>query len=311
MKVVVAGGAGFVGSHLVDALLRRGDEVIALDNFCTGDRANLAHLATDRFTLVEHDVCEPISVDGPVDRVFNLASAASPVDYLRMPLETLRAGSLGVVNTLELARAKGARYLYSSTSEVYGDPLVHPQPETYFGNVNPIGPRSVYDESKRFGEATVTAYRQQHAMDAKIVRIFNTFGPRMQVNDGRAIPTFIDQALRGAPITVAGDGSQTRSICYVDDLVTGLVAMMDSAEAGPINLGNPEEFSMIDLARWICRLTGSASEIAFVERPTDDPEVRRPVIERAAQLLGWRPEVSAEVGLKETIDAAMARQSNY
>jgi dTDP-glucose 4,6-dehydratase len=307
VRSVVAGGAGFVGSHLVEALLRRGDEVVVLDNLSTGCLANLDHLRQRPLTLLQVDITRPlVGVDGPVDEIYNLASPASPYDYLRLPLETLLVGSQGVVNTLELARATGARYLYSSTSEVYGDPLVHPQPEGYFGNVNPVGPRSVYDESKRFGEATVSAYRQTHHVDAKIVRIFNTFGPRMRVDDGRAIPNFIDQALRGAPITVSGDGSQTRSICYVDDLVAGLVAMMASDESGPVNLGNPEEFSMLDLARWIRELTGSTSPIEFIDRPTDDPEVRRPVIDLARDLLGWRPSISAEVGLKQTIDASIA-----
>jgi dTDP-glucose 4,6-dehydratase len=307
VRSVVAGGAGFVGSHLVEALLRRGDEVVVLDNLSTGCLANLDHLAQRPLTVLQVDISRPVvGVDGPIDEIYNLASPASPYDYLRLPLETLLVGSQGVVNTLELARATGARYLYSSTSEVYGDPLVHPQPEGYFGNVNPVGPRSVYDESKRFGEATVSAYRQIHHVDAKIVRIFNTFGPRMRVDDGRAIPNFIDQALRGAPITVSGDGSQTRSICYVDDLVAGLVAMMASDESGPVNLGNPEEFSMLDLARWIRELTGSTSPIEFIDRPTDDPEVRRPVIDLARDLLGWRPSISAEVGLKQTIDASIA-----
>ena len=309
MRSVVAGGAGFVGSHLVEALLRRGDEVIVLDNLSTGSPANLAHLPTARLTVLHVDICDEISgIDNPVDEIYNLAAPASPSDYLRLPLETLRVGSVGVVNTLELARATGARYLYSSTSEVYGDPLVHPQPESYFGNVNPIGPRSVYDESKRFGEATVTAYRHTHGVDAKIVRVFNTFGPRMRVDDGRAIPNFIDQALRGAPITVSGDGSQTRSICYVDDLVNGLIVMMASDIDGPVNLGNPEEFSMLDLARWIRRLTDSSSPIEFIERPVDDPEMRRPVIDLAYELLGWRPTTTAEVGLKQTIGAAVAER---
>ncbi|MET0448099.1 MAG: NAD-dependent epimerase/dehydratase family protein [Aeromicrobium sp.] len=310
MRSVVAGGAGFVGSHLTESLLQRGDEVVVLDNFSTGREQNLAHLSDHPgLTVVRADVSVAAEVDGPVDTVFNLASPASPLDYLRMPLETLRVGSFGVVNTLELARAKGSRYLYASTSEVYGDPLVHPQPEEYFGNVNPIGPRGVYDESKRFGEATVSAYRHTHGLDTKIVRIFNTFGPRMRVDDGRAIPNFIDQALRGEPITVSGDGSQTRSICYVDDLVRGLVAMMDSVAHGPINLGNPEEISMLELAGWIRELTGSASPIEFIDRPADDPEVRRPVIERALLELGWQPVIPAEAGLKQTIDSMSRARS--
>jgi dTDP-glucose 4,6-dehydratase len=311
VRSVVAGGAGFVGSHLVEALLRRGDDVVVLDDLSTGSLGNLAHLHDESLVVLEVDISDAVpDLDGPVDRVYNLASPASPFDYLRLPLHTLRVGSQGVVNTLELARATGARYLYASTSEVYGDPLVHPQPEHYFGNVNPVGPRSVYDESKRFGEATVSAYRHTYDVDAKIVRIFNTFGPRMRVDDGRAIPNFIDQALRGAPLTVAGDGSQTRSICYVDDLVRGLVLMMESDVPGPVNLGNPEEFSMLDLAGWIRDLVGSSSTIEFIDRPTDDPEVRRPVITTAERDLGWRPSVSAEVGLKQTIDAAMASRAS-
>lgn len=303
MRSVVAGGAGFVGSHLAEALVRSGHEVVVLDNLCTGRRENLDHLPEGSVTFIETDISEQARVDGSVDAVYNLASPASPIEYLRLPLETLLVGSAGTVNTLELAREKGARYLLASTSEVYGNPQVHPQPESYFGNVNPVGPRSVYDEAKRFAEATVTAYRQTYGMDAKIIRIFNTFGPRMRTDDGRAIPNFIEQALRDAPITVTGDGSQTRSICYVDDLVRGIIAMLESSSNGPTNLGNPEEFAMLDLANWIRRLTGTKAEITFIDRPTDDPEVRRPLIDKARAELDWQPLISAEEGLKKTIAA--------
>lgn len=309
-KALVAGGAGFVGSHLVEALIDRGDEVVVVDNFCTGRAANLDHLraahAEGRWTLIEADITDTAALaqlDGPFDHVYNLASPASPIHYYELPIETMMTGALGGKNLLDLTRAWGARYLLASTSEVYGDPLVHPQTEDYHGNVNPIGPRAVYDEAKRFGEAMTASYRREWDVDVAIIRIFNTFGPRMRTDDGRAIPNFIKQALSGAPITVAGDGTQTRSICYVDDLVRGIVAMMDSKQFGPVNLGNPEEFSMLELAEWIKALATSDSPIVHIERPADDPELRRPVIAAAHDLLQWTPVVSAESGLKATIDS--------
>ncbi|MDF8264076.1 UDP-glucuronic acid decarboxylase family protein [Luteipulveratus flavus] len=302
MRVVVTGGAGFLGSHLCEKLLARGDEVVAVDNFCTGDPANVAHLAhEDGFELRRLDVSEPFTVDGPVDAVLHFASPASPVDYLRMPIETLRVGSAGTQNALDLAEARGARLVLASTSEVYGDPEIHPQPESYWGNVNPVGPRGVYDEAKRFAEALTLAYRQSRGVNTGIVRIFNTFGPRMRPNDGRAIPNFVRQALAGDPVTVSGDGSQTRSICYVDDLVEAILRMMDSDHSGPVNIGNPHEISMKDLADWIVRLTASSSPITFIERPIDDPTVRRPDTTLASTLLGWEPRIPIEDALKWTI----------
>jgi dTDP-glucose 4,6-dehydratase len=300
---VVTGGAGFLGSHLCERLLASGYEVICLDNFLTGHAGNVEHLLErPGFRLVRCDVTDYVHVGGPVDAVLHFASPASPIDYLQLPIETLEVGSVGTLHALGLAREKGARFLLASTSEVYGDPRVHPQPETYWGNVNPVGPRGVYDEAKRFAEALTMAYRATHGLDTAIVRIFNTFGPRMRPNDGRAIPTFIRQALRGEPLTVAGDGSQTRSVCYVDDTVAGILAMLASGQPGPINLGNPYELSMLELARWIVRLTGSTSEITYVSRPLDDPGVRRPDIALANKLLDWSPEVSVETGLRRTID---------
>lgn len=302
MRIVITGGAGFLGSHLGEELLRRGHEVVAVDNFVTGRAANVAHLAGPTFQLVEHDVTEAFDIDGPVDGVLHFASPASPVDYLKMPIETLRVGSMGTQNALELAQRKGARLVLASTSEVYGDPQVHPQPETYWGHVNPIGPRGVYDEAKRYAEALVLAYRDNRGVDAGIVRIFNTFGPRMRPNDGRAIPNFVRQALAGEPVTVSGDGSQTRSICYVDDLVDGVLRMLlTTHDAGPVNIGNPHEISMRDLAQWIIELTGTSSQIQFIARPTDDPTVRRPDTTKAQQLLGWTPRVPVETGLERTI----------
>lgn len=302
MRVVVTGGAGFLGSHLCEKLIARGEEVVAVDNFCTGSPANVAHLRSeDGFELLELDVSEPFTIDGQVDAVLHFASPASPVDYLRMPIETLKVGSLGTLHALDLAEAKGARLVLASTSEVYGDPEVHPQPESYWGHVNPVGPRGVYDEAKRFAEATTLAYRQSRGVNTGIVRIFNTFGPRMRPNDGRAIPNFVRQALAGEPVTVSGDGSQTRSICYVDDLVEAILRMMDSDHAGPINIGNPHEISMKDLAAWIVRLASSSSPITFIERPVDDPTVRRPDTTRATALLGWEPQVPIEDALKWTI----------
>lgn len=304
-RSLVAGGAGFVGSHLVEALLASGRQVVVADNLCTGRRENIASFA-DQIEFLEVDISDPVAfaaaAQGTFDEVFNLACPASPIDYLRLPIQTMMVGSMGVKNTLDLALANNARYLLASTSEIYGDPKVHPQPETYVGHVNPIGPRSVYDEAKRFGEAMTASYHREFGLDAKIIRIFNTFGPRMRVEDGRAIPNFIHQALEGQQITVAGDGLQTRSICYVDDLVAGIMAMMKSDSQGPINLGNPEEISMLDLAQWIRDLTESASEIVFIPRPVDDPQVRKPDIAEAKRVLGWEPQTSAEVGLKHTID---------
>ena len=301
-RAVVTGGAGFLGSHLCEHLLDRGVEVVCLDNFLTGSPGNVVHLMEHPgFRLIRCDITDFVHVPGPVDVVLHFASPASPLDYLKMPIETLKVGSLGTLHTLGLAQEKGARYVLASTSEVYGDPLQHPQSEDYWGNVNPVGPRGVYDEAKRFSEALTTAYRTSKGTDTGIVRIFNTYGPRMRPDDGRAIPAFIDQALSGRPITVAGDGSQTRSICYVDDTVRGILAMAFSHHAGPINIGNPDELSMLRLAEWIVELTGSDSEISFIDLPVDDPKVRRPDTRRAEELLGWRPTVTSEEGLRATV----------
>lgn len=304
MRIVITGGAGFLGSHLSETLVARGHEVVAVDNLVTGRRANVTQLeASGRFELIEHDVTEPFDVDGDVDGILHFASAASPVDYLKLPIETLRVGSQGTQNALELAARKGARLVFASTSEVYGDPQVHPQPETYWGHVNPVGPRGVYDEAKRYAEALVLAYRKARGVDAGIVRIFNTFGPRMRPNDGRAIPNFVRQALAGEPVTVSGDGDQTRSICYVDDLVAAILAMLlETHDPGPVNIGNPHEISMRDLAQWIIELAGSSSTLEFIERPTDDPTVRRPDTTKAQRLLGWSPQVPVETGLQRTIE---------
>ena len=304
MRIVITGGAGFLGSHLSETLVARGHEVVAVDNLVTGRRANVTQLeASGRFELIEHDVTEPFDVGGDVDGILHFASAASPVDYLKLPIETLRVGSQGTQNALELAVRKGARLVFASTSEVYGDPQVHPQPETYWGHVNPVGPRGVYDEAKRYAEALVLAYREARGVDAGIVRIFNTFGPRMRPNDGRAIPNFVRQALAGEPVTVSGDGDQTRSICYVDDLVAAILAMLlETHDPGPVNIGNPHEISMRDLAQWIIELAGSSSTLEFIERPTDDPTVRRPDTTKAQRLLGWSPQVPVETGLQRTIE---------
>jgi dTDP-glucose 4,6-dehydratase len=302
MRTVVTGGAGFLGSHLCEQLLGDGHEVIALDNFLTGTPENVAHLMEhDRFKLVKCDVTEYIHVPGPVDQVLHFASPASPIDYLELPIETMKVGSLGTLHALGLAKEKGSRFLLASTSETYGDPQVHPQPETYWGHVNPVGPRGVYDEAKRFAEALTMAYRRTHGVDTAIVRIFNTHGPRMRPNDGRAIPAFASQALTGKPITVAGDGSQTRSIIYVDDLIAGILKLLRSDLPGPVNIGNPHETSVLHLAETIKRLTGSDSEIVFIPRPTDDPTVRQPDITLAKRELGWEPTVGYEEGLERTL----------
>ena len=300
---VVTGGAGFLGSHLCDALIARGHRVICVDNLETGSLANVEHLRGETFLFLNHDLTEHLEVEEPVDFVYHLASPASPIDYLRLPLQTLKVGSYGTHNALGLAKFKRARFLLASTSEVYGDPQVHPQPETYWGHVNPIGPRGVYDEAKRYAEALAMAYHRQQGVDTAIVRIFNTYGPRMRPNDGRAIPNFLSQALDGKPVTVYGDGSQTRSFCYVDDLVRGLILLAESGEHLPVNIGNPGEFALLELAETVIRLTGSTSEIVFEALPVDDPQVRQPDITRARQLLGWEPEIGLEEGLRRTISS--------
>jgi dTDP-glucose 4,6-dehydratase len=303
MRMLVTGGAGFLGSHLCDRLLAEGHEVIAMDNFVTGNPRNIAHLETDRrFHLIEHNVTKFISIEGDIDAVLHFASPASPIDYLELPIQTLKVGSLGTHNALGLALAKGARFLLASTSEVYGDPQVHPQPETYWGNVNPIGPRGVYDEAKRFAEAMTMAYRRAHGVPTRIVRIFNTYGERMRLRDGRVVPALIGQALAGEPMTVFGDGSQTRSFCYVSDLVDGIYRLLLSDEAEPVNIGNPAELSVLEFAHTIRRLTGTSSEIVFRPLPVDDPRVRQPDITKAGAKLGWEPKVGLEEGLMRTID---------
>ena len=300
-RVVVAGGAGFVGSHLCERFLAEGCEVICADNLVTGTAGNVRHLEHEsRFTFLEADVSVGFAVDGPVDAVLHFASPASPVHYLELPIQTLQVGAFGTRNVLELTRAKDARFLLASTSEVYGDPLEHPQKETYWGNVNPVGPRSVYDEAKRFAEALTMAYHREYGMPTRIVRIFNTIGERMRADDGRAVPAFITQALRGEPLTVHGDGSQTRSVGYVGDLVEGVWRLLRSDVVDPVNIGNPEEVSVLDLAKTVIRITGSDSDIAFVDRPVDDPTVRRPDITRARELLGWEPQVRLEEALERT-----------
>jgi len=302
MRVLVTGGAGFIGSHLCDWLLAKGAEVVCMDNLLTGSVENIAHIRDSRFTFAKHDVTNYIYAAGPLDYVLHFASPASPVDYQQLPIQTLKVGALGTHKALGLAKEKGARFLLASTSEVYGDPLVHPQREEYWGNVNPVGPRGVYDEAKRFAEAMTMAYHRSHGLDTRIVRIFNVYGPRMRLNDGRAIPSFITQALSGRPITVYGDGSQTRSFCYIDDMVDGIWRLMRSSVTDPVNLGNPHEKSLLDLAKRILALSGSSSPIEFAPLPVDDPKVRQPDITRARTLLGWEPTVDLDAGLRRTIE---------
>jgi dTDP-glucose 4,6-dehydratase len=294
---VVTGGAGFLGSHLCDELLARGQRVICVDNLVTSSLRNLEHISADDFLFVNQDVTEPIEIDEPVDFVYHFAALASPVDYLRMPLHSLKVGSYGTHHALGLAKFKRARFLLASTSEVYGDPQVHPQPETYWGHVNPVGPRGVYDEAKRYAEALTMAYHSQQGVNTSIVRIFNTYGPRMRSHDGRAIPNFIRQALANEPLTVYGAGSQTRSFCYVDDLIRGIVLLAESSEHLPVNIGNPGEFTILELAQNVLKVSGSKSEIVFEALPVDDPQVRQPDITRARQVLGWEPEIQLEEGL--------------
>ncbi len=302
MRVLVTGGAGFIGSHLCDFLLAHGSEVVCMDSLLTGSLDNIAHIRDPRFLFVKHDVTNFIVVDGPLDYVLHFASPASPIDYLELPIQTLKVGALGTHKALGLAKARGARFLLASTSEVYGDPLVHPQREDYWGNVNPVGPRGVYDEAKRFAEAMTMAYHRVHGVDSRIVRIFNTYGPRMRLMDGRAIPTFVRQALAGEPLTVYGDGSQTRSFTYIADLVDGIWKLMHAPVNDPVNIGNPREMTLLELAKQILRLSGSKSEITFRPLPTDDPKVRQPDIARARRLLGWEPTVDVEDGLRRTIE---------
>jgi dTDP-glucose 4,6-dehydratase len=304
---VVTGGAGFLGSHLCEYLLARGYRVICIDNLDSSSLANLEHIRDGDFTFLYHDVVEHIRIDEPVDVVYHLAALASPIDYLRMPLHSLKVGSYGTHHALGLAKFKRARFLLASTSEVYGDPLVHPQPESYWGNVNPVGPRGVYDEAKRYAEALTMAYHGQQGVDTCIVRIFNTYGPRMRPHDGRAIPTFVRQALEGQPITVFGEGTQTRSFCYVDDLIRGLVLLAESGEHLPVNIGNPREFTLNELAETVLRVTGSSSEIVHEALPIDDPQVRQPDIARAREVLGWEPEIELEEGLRRML-AALGRE---
>lgn len=306
MRVIITGGAGFLGSHLSDRFLAEGHEVVVLDNLITGSTDNIAHLAgNEAFTFIKHNVSSYIYVDGPVDAVLHFASPASPNDYLEFPIPTLKVGSLGTLNTLGLAKAKGARYLLASTSEVYGDPQVNPQPESYWGHVNPIGPRGVYDEAKRFAEAMTMAYQRYHGMETRIVRIFNTYGPRMRLHDGRVVPNFISQALKGEPLTVYGDGQRTRSFQYVSDLVDGVYRLLFSDEVLPVNIGNPVEMTVLEFARTVLEVTGSDSDVIFVQpedsRVRDDPQVRRPDIAKARDLLGWQPQVMLREGLEKTI----------
>jgi dTDP-glucose 4,6-dehydratase len=308
-RALITGGAGFLGSHLCDRLLAEGWEVICLDNLVTGNADNIAHVRDPRFTFVKYDVTNYLYVDGPLDAVLHFASPASPIDYQQLPIQTLKVGSLGTHKALGLAKEKGARFLLASTSEVYGDPLVNPQPEGYWGNVNPVGPRGVYDEAKRFGEAMTMAYHRAHGVDVRIVRIFNTFGPRMRFHDGRVVPAFVLQALRGEDLTVFGDGRQTRSFCYVDDLVEGIWRLLRSDYVGPVNVGNPEERTVLDFAERVLRLTGSGSRVVFRPLPVDDPRVRRPDISLARRLFGWEPRVPLDEGLRRTVEDFRRRLS--
>ena len=301
MRIVVTGAAGFIGSHLSETLLDRGHSVVGIDNLLTGDMANIAHLRDRDFLFIRHDVTRYIDVDGPVDFIFHWASPASPIDYLELPIPTLKVGSLGTHNALGLAKAKSAGFMLASTSEVYGDPLEHPQKETYWGNVNPIGPRGVYDEAKRFGEAITFAYHRHHNLNTRIVRIFNTYGPRMRLRDGRAVPAFMSQALRNEDVTVFGDGTQTRSFCYVTDLVDGLLRLMEADTHDPVNIGNPHEVTIEEIARAIITVVGSTSKIVYRPLPVDDPKQRRPDSTRAQTLLGWEPKIGLEEGLLKTV----------
>ncbi len=306
-RILITGGAGFIGSHLCDHFLRLGHEVICMDNLLTGDISNIAHIRNQNFLFIKHDVTNYIYVEGELDYLLHFASPASPIDYEKLPIQTLKVGSLGTHKALGLAKAKNATFLLASTSEVYGDPLIHPQHEEYWGNVNPIGPRGVYDEAKRFAEAMTMAYHRVHGVDTRIVRIFNTYGPRMRLEDGRAIPSFICQALRGEDITVFGDGSQTRSFCYISDLVEGIYRVLISGESRPVNLGNPQELTILELAQEIIRLTGSQSKIIFHPLPQDDPKRRQPDITRARQLCGWEPKVEFRAGLMATVEYFKAK----
>ncbi len=302
-RILITGAAGFLGSHLCDRFIREGYEVVGMDNLITGDLRNLEHLFPEAaFTFYNQDVSDYIHVAGPLDYILHFASPASPIDYLKIPIQTLKVGSLGTHNCLGLAKDKGARILVASTSEVYGDPTVHPQTEEYWGNVNPVGPRGVYDEAKRFQEAITMAYHTYHGLETRIIRIFNTYGPRMRLNDGRALPAFMSQALEGRPITVFGDGSQTRSFCYVDDLVEGIWRLLNSDEPEPTNIGNPAEMTILEFARKVVELTGSASEISFRDLPEDDPKVRQPDITKARTILGWEPTVDLDTGLRRTLE---------
>lgn len=301
-RSLITGGAGFLGSHLSDSLLERGHEVVAMDNLLTGDLRNIEHLfGNEKFSFVLYDVTQFIHVPGEIDFVFHFASPASPIDYLQLPIQTLKVGALGTHKALGLSKEKKATFLLASTSEVYGDPDVHPQKETYWGNVNPVGPRGVYDEAKRFAEAMTMAYNRYHDVNTRIVRIFNTYGPRMRIDDGRALPTFLCQALRGEPISVFGDGTQTRSFCFVSDLIEGIVRLAESSESDPVNIGNPDEITIREFADEVVRLTGSKSSISYTDLPVDDPKRRRPDIERAKSILGWTPQVDLQEGLKRTL----------